>query len=160
MGPAPTEGLGLPPRQPSRSRPTDRVPGVGDVAPAVATRTLDSHPLEEISSDDDPDPTFYQLSLDVALQQRTTYCRRFRHARVLRQPDLRADVGSGQGGSPGPSDANFLHVEIYENLDATSADELIIDPAVGLGPPQRALGLRRRRRRGCRSPLRRRNDDG
>jgi hypothetical protein len=26
--------------------------------------------------------------------------------------------------------ANFLHVEIYENLDATSADELIIVPAV------------------------------
>ena len=32
--------------------------------------------------------------------------------------------------APAHPDANFVHVEIYENLDATSADELIIVPAV------------------------------
>lgn len=109
---------------------TDQVPGIGDLAPAVKTSTLDDHSIEEISSDDDPDPALYQLSLDDALGNgRPTVVVFATPAFCVSQtcgPML--DQVKAMAGTH--TTANFLHVEIYENLDATSADDLIIVPAV------------------------------
>jgi hypothetical protein len=109
---------------------TDAVPGVGDPAPAVKTSTLADHPLEEISSDDEPDPALYELSLDTALSNgRPTVVVFATPAFCVSQTcgPMLDQVKAVAGAHPS---ANFLHVEIYENLDATSSDELIIVPAV------------------------------
>ncbi len=109
---------------------TDQVPGVGDLAPAVKTSTLADHSLEDISSDDEPDPALYQISLDAALGNglptvvvfaTPAFCVSQTCGPMLDQ------VKAVAGAHP---NANFLHVEIYENLDATSANDLIIVPAV------------------------------
>ena len=63
VGPAAPRGLGPTPPAAFTVSSDDRVPGVGDPAPAVKTSTLADHSIEEISSDDDPDPSLYQ---DVA----------------------------------------------------------------------------------------------
>ncbi len=123
-------GLGPTPKAAFTVSTDDRVPGVGDVAPAVATRTLDGHPLEEISSDDDPDPNFYQLSLDEALQNGRPTVVVFATPAFCVSQTCGPMLDQVKAVAPAHPNANFLHVEIYENLDATSADDLIIDPAV------------------------------
>lgn len=47
------------------------MPQVGEVAPTVATRTGSQFPLEEITTDPAPEPSFYELSLDEALPSRS-----------------------------------------------------------------------------------------
>lgn len=109
---------------------TDPVPGIGDAAPAVATRTLADHTIEQISTDDDPDPSLYRLSVDDALAQpkplvvvfaTPAFCVSQTCGPMLDQ------VKAARAGHPG---ANFIHVEVYENLDAASTDDLTIVPAV------------------------------
>ena len=123
-------GLGPTPKAAFTVSTDDRVPGVGDVAPAVATRTLDGHPLEDISSDDDPDPNFYQLSLDEALQNGRPTVVVFATPAFCVSQTCGPMLDQVKAVAPAHPNANFLHVEIYENLDATSADDLIINPAV------------------------------
>ncbi len=109
---------------------TDPVPGVGDPAPAVPTATLADHPLEEISSDDEPDPAFYELSLDVALANgRPTVVVFATPAFCVSQTcgPMLDQVKAVAGAHPS---ANFLHVEIYENLDADSSEDLVPVEAV------------------------------
>lgn len=72
------------------------VPDIGDPAITVATRTHPEFPLEEISSGSDPDPSLHEPSLD----------------------QLAKDV---KGSYP---DANWLHVEVYDNLDETNGGTL------------------------------------
>ncbi len=124
------DGYGPTPQAAFTVSATDQVPGVGDPAPAVATRTLADHPIEEISSDDEPDSALYQMSLDEALStgQPTVvvfatpaFCVSQTCGPMLDQVKVMASAHPN---------ANFLHVEVYENLDATSTDELIIVPAV------------------------------
>jgi hypothetical protein len=109
---------------------SDPVPGPGDPAPVVTTRTLNDHPIEEISSDDDPDPAFYQLSVDQALAEgkplvvvfaTPAFCVSQTCGPMLDQ------VKAAAADHPG---ANYIHVEIYRNLDAASTEDLVIDPAV------------------------------
>lgn len=124
------EGMGTTQQAAFTVSTTDPVPGVGDRAPAVETSTLADHPLEEISSDDEPDPSFYELSLDAALANgRPTVVVFATPAFCVSQTcgPMLDQVKAVKGAHPS---ANFLHVEIYENLDATSADELVLVPAV------------------------------
>jgi hypothetical protein len=106
------------------------VPEVGETAPAVPTRTSADHPMEEITSDPDPEPSFYELSLDQALNNgRPTVV-------VFATPAFCVSQACGplldrvQALSGDHPDVNFLHVEIYENLDASNFDDLITVPAV------------------------------
>ena len=124
------EGLGQTPPVAFTVSTDDRVPGVGDVAPAVATRTLDDHSLEEISSDDDPDPSLYQMSLDEALKSGRPTVVVFATPAFCVSQTCGPMLDQVKAVVPAHPNVNFVHVEIYENLEATSADELIIVPAV------------------------------
>ena len=109
---------------------TDPVPGVGDLAPAVKTSTLADHAIAEISSDDEPDPALYEISLDAALDNgRPTVVVFATPAFCVSQTcgPMLDQVKAIAGAHPA---ANFLHVEVYENLEATTASELVIVPAV------------------------------
>ncbi|HJQ95634.1 MAG TPA: thioredoxin family protein [Acidimicrobiia bacterium] len=108
----------------------DPMPGVGEPAISIETRTAAEHPLEEISSDPDPDPSFYELSLDQALTNgqptvvvfaSPAFCTSQTCGPMLDQVEAVASEHPG---------VNYLHVEIYENLDAETSAELQISDAV------------------------------
>ncbi|CAN5202218.1 hypothetical protein BH18ACT5_BH18ACT5_09960 [soil metagenome] len=109
---------------------TDPMPGIGDEAIAVETRTSADHELEEISTDPDPDPAFYTTSLDEAINNgqpsvivfaTPAFCVSQTCGPML---DQVKSVATDRAGT------NFLHVEIYENAHTATAEDLQIDPAV------------------------------
>jgi hypothetical protein len=106
------------------------MPQVGETPPAVPTRTSADHPLEAITTDPSPDPDFYRLSLDQALADgRPTvivfatpaFCMSATCGPVL---DIAKEVAANF------PQVDFLHIEIYENLDAAGFDELVPVEAV------------------------------
>ena len=108
----------------------DPMPGIGEPAVSIETRTTAEHELDEISSDPDPDPTFYEVSLDQALSNgqptvvvfaSPAFCTSQTCGPMLDQVEAVASKHPG---------ANYLHIEIYENLDAETPEELEISDAV------------------------------
>ncbi|MFQ5523719.1 MAG: TlpA family protein disulfide reductase [Acidimicrobiia bacterium] len=106
-------------------------PSVGEPAPAVATPTGDDvADLSEISTDPNPDPAFYALSLEEALGSgRPTVV-------VFATPAFCESATCGpmldtvkQVSSDYPA-INFIHIEVYENLDATRREDLKLVEAV------------------------------
>ena len=92
-------------------------PGVGDMAPQVATPTSADSALESISTDPNPDPRFYEVSLDeavvsgvmtVAVFSTPAFCRTATCGPLLDQTKILA---------PDYPDINFVHVEIYAGFD-------------------------------------------
>ena len=91
-------------------------PGKGDLAPASPTRSLADAPLTELTSDPNPEPALYQLSLAEALAQRRplllvfaspTFCHSRACAPVL---DAVKSVWRARAG-----DLLALHIEVFEN---------------------------------------------
>lgn len=91
-------------------------PALGEDAPAAPTPTLDEMSIEELSTDPDPDPTFYEMSLGEALStgRRTVlvfstpaYCQTATCGPLL---DHVKEI------APGHPDVNFIHVEVYTGL--------------------------------------------
>lgn len=88
-------------------------PDVGDLAPAVATPTVGESALKDITTDPEPDPRFYQMSLDEAVKSGETtvvvfstpgYCLTATCGPMLEQAKVVAR---------GYPDVNFIHAEIY-----------------------------------------------
>lgn len=88
-------------------------PAIGDLAPVAPTPTLADLPIEKLTTDDDPEPRFYEMSLADALESdRQTvlvfstpaFCRTAACGPLL---DITKDVA---GDHP---DVNFVHVEVY-----------------------------------------------
>jgi hypothetical protein len=108
-------------------------PALGEEAPAPETPTLDDATVEELSSDDDPDPGFYQLSLDEAIGNGNTT------VVVFSTPQFCVSAACGplldvvKEVAPGHPDVQFVHVEVFAGLTdpdfAPDADHLA--PAVG-----------------------------
>lgn len=105
--------------------------GVGDEAPASVTRTAAEFPdLSIISSDPDPDPDLYQLSVDVAVADGSpsviifatpAFCESQACGPMLDQ------VKKLRSAYPG---IDFVHVEVYEDLQVQSREELEVVDAV------------------------------
>jgi hypothetical protein len=106
------------------------VPEVGESPPAVATRTTADHSLAEITTDPDPEPAFYELSLDDALSNGRPTVVVFATPAFCITQTCGPLLDQVQALSSDHPDVNFLHVEVYENLDATTFDELRTVPAV------------------------------
>jgi hypothetical protein len=92
-------------------------PDVGDFAPVVPTPTAGGAALAEITTDPEPDPRFYQLSMDEAVQSGTTtvvvfstpaFCRTATCGPMLEQTK---EVARDHPG------INFVHVEIYTGFN-------------------------------------------
>lgn len=96
---------------------TDTIaPGIGDPAPLTPTPTAADAPFDEITTDPDPDPRFYALSLDeaivsgrrtVAVFSTPAFCRTATCGPLL---DRAKEIAAGH------PDVNWVHVEIYTNL--------------------------------------------
>jgi hypothetical protein len=100
------------------------VPEVGVAAPAVATRTTKEYPLEELTSDPDPEPAFYALSLDEALGNGKPTVVIFATPAFCTSQTCGPMLDQVQALSSDHPDINFLHIEIYENLEAETFGEL------------------------------------
>ena len=124
------DGLGATPPSAFTVSATDPVPGVGDTAPVVTTRTLADYPIEEISSDDEPDPAMYQMSLDRALESGRPTVVVFATPAFCTSQTCGPMLDQVKAVATNHPKANFLHVEIYENLDATDLNDLVVVPAV------------------------------
>lgn len=109
-------------------------PGIGEKAPAAPTPTLDTHPIEELTTDPDPDPSFYQLSLPEALENgRATvvvfstpaYCQTAACGPLLNEVKRIA---------PDHPEVDFIHVEVFTGLTDPDfvPDAAHLAPAVGL----------------------------
>jgi len=108
-------------------------PNVGEAAIVAPTPTLDDGPLEELTTDSDPDPRFYEISLEDALQSgRKTvlvfstpaYCQTAACGPLLNNTKtLAADH----------ADVNFIHVEVYTGLTQPdfAPDPAHLAPALG-----------------------------
>jgi hypothetical protein len=106
------------------------MPQVGDAAPAVATRTGSDFPLEEITTDPAPEPSFYDLSLDEALADDRPTVVIFATPAFCTSATCGPVLESAKQVQASHPEADFLHVEIYENLDADSYEDLVTVEAV------------------------------
>jgi hypothetical protein len=102
---------------------------VGEEAPRSDTRTLDDAPLEDLTSDLDPDPSFHELTVAEAIEAGPTvvifatpaWCTSESCGPMLDQVQAVADDYPG---------VNFVHVEVYENIHVTDFKDLILVPSV------------------------------
>ncbi|HUO46116.1 MAG TPA: thioredoxin family protein [Acidimicrobiia bacterium] len=124
------DGLGSTPSTPFQVELETVVPEVGDPAPRVASRTSTDYEISEISTDLTPDPSFYELSLDEALSNGQPTVVVFATPKFCESQTCGPLLDQVQALSGEHPDVNFLHVEIYENLDAASFDELELVEAV------------------------------
>ena len=101
----------------------------GDSAPRSETRTSAGHPIDEITSDPDPNPRFYEMSVAEAVSGGPTvvvfatpaWCESRACGPLLDQ------VGELSADYPG---LNFVHVEIYEDISVDSIEDLEAVPAI------------------------------
>lgn len=113
-----------------------RTPGVGDQAPVVETRVAIGGDISSISSDPDPAPRFYEMSLADAIgSARPTvvvfatpaWCTSATCGPVL---DTVKDVARNM------PDVNFVHVEIYEDPHVADQSMLrVVDAVEAWGLP-------------------------
>lgn len=107
-------------------------PAVGADAPAEVTPTLDTAQLEDITTDPNPDARFYQTSLDAALGSGRPTVLVFSTPAFCETATCGPMLDTVKATADGFPDVNFIHVEVYENLDAATRDELQLAPAVAL----------------------------
>lgn len=112
------------------SEGTDPMPGIGDPAISVETRTTSDHALEEISTDADPEPSFYATSLDQALSNGQPTVIVFATPAFCVSQTCGPMLDQVKAVASDHPNANFVHVEIYKNTNASSTEDLVVDPAV------------------------------
>lgn len=103
--------------------------GTGEPAPPSDSRTLDDAPLEDLTSDPDPDAAFYELTVAEAVESGPSVL-------VFATPAWCTSQSCGplldqvKAIAPDYPSLNYVHVEIYENIHVTDPTELIVVPAV------------------------------
>ncbi|HUP16391.1 MAG TPA: thioredoxin family protein [Acidimicrobiia bacterium] len=109
----------------------ERAPTTGDRAPVVRTPTAgEVVDLSEITTDPEPDPRFYELSLDAALASGQPTVVVFATPGFCESATCGPILDNVKQVAPEFPEVNFVHVEIYENLDATTREELRVVGAV------------------------------
>ena len=109
----------------------DLMPGIGEAAVSVETKTSADYPLEELSSDPDPDPSFYELSLDQALTNGQPTVLVFASPAFCTSQTCGPMLDQVEEVAPSHPGANFVHVEVWDNIaEAADGAELTLSPAV------------------------------
>jgi len=91
-------------------------PAVGEPAPAPQTPTLDDSSFAEITTDADPDPRFYELSLDEAIASGRKTVVVFSTPAFCQTATCGPLLDIVKAAAPDHPDVNFVHVEVYTNL--------------------------------------------
>lgn len=101
----------------------------GEPAPPSETRTIADTPLDELTSDPNPDERFYELSLAEAVRSGPSvivfatpaWCTTQACGPMLDQVKAISDEFP---------ELNYVHVEVYENIQVTDPADLILVEAV------------------------------
>lgn len=104
-------------------------PEIGARAPSLDTPTADDvKKLSEITTDAHPDPDFYELSIADALEAGRPFVVVFATPKFCTSAVCGPTLDIVKGVSSAFPKVNFLHVEVYSNLDDPS--DLKVVPAV------------------------------
>lgn len=109
-------------------------PRIGEPAPLVETPTAPPFDIASISTDSEPDPGFYDLSLDEALENGRPTVVVFSTPRFCQTSACGPLLDQVKALAVGRDDVDFVHVEIYERFDEPGfdpADSTYLTPAVG-----------------------------
>jgi len=91
-------------------------PAIGEPAPTPETPTLANSSFEEITTDNDPDPRFYELSLDEAIDNGRKTVVIFSTPAFCQTATCGPLLELVKGVAAGFPDVDFVHVEVYTNL--------------------------------------------
>ena len=105
------------------------VPEVGTPAPTSDSATAADAPLDQISTDPDPDESFYELSVADAVTNGRPSVIVFATPAFCQTAVCGPILDLVKAVAPGHPQADFVHVEIYENID-DSQGGLVEAPAV------------------------------
>lgn len=108
-------------------------PGLGEPAPAAPTPTLDDLAIEELTTDPDPHPTFYQTSLSAALASGSPTVLVFSTPAYCQTAACGPLLDHVKEIAPEHPDVTFIHVEVYTGLTDPDfiPDAEHLAPAVG-----------------------------
>lgn len=102
----------------------------GEDAPRSETRTVAGTPLEDLTSDPDPDESFYEMTVAEAVDSGPSVI-------VFATPAWCTSQSCGpmldqvKAIAPEFPGLNFVHVEVYENIHVTDPQDLVTVPAIG-----------------------------
>lgn len=109
--------------------PEPSTPGLGDAAPPVDNVTSsDTNDLSEITTDQNPDPSFYRLSVADALRIGRPFVITFATPKFCTSAVCGPTLDIVKEVSHDFPKVKFIHIEVYENLD--DPDNLKVVPAV------------------------------
>lgn len=99
-------------------RQDSSTPSIGEAVPPSDTLTADdAKNLSEISTDDSPDPKFYELSIDEALKEGAPFVVAFATPKFCTSATCGPTLDIVKDASADYPQVNYLHVEPYSNLD-------------------------------------------
>jgi hypothetical protein len=103
----------------------------GEAAPRSVTRTSSDHPdLAVISSDPSPDPEMYQLSIDEAVSNGRPTVIVFATPAWCVSQTCGPLLDQTKALRPVYPNVDFIHVEVYENIQVEAFDDLVVVEAV------------------------------
>jgi hypothetical protein len=108
-------------------------PDVGDAAPLAPIDTLATKPLGELTTDPDPDEDFYRQTLEEAFSSGRSTVVVFSTPAFCRTATCGPALDIVKGVKPEYPDVNFVHVEVYtdlQNPDFRPSPEFLA-PALG-----------------------------
>lgn len=105
------------------------IPGAGDDAPRSDTRTTEKHSLSEITTDENPDPSFYDTSVAEAVTAGRPSVIVFATPAFCQTASCGPTLDVAKEVARSNPEVDFVHVEIFENIDDPTG-ELIEVPAI------------------------------
>ena len=93
-------------------------PNVGDAAPPAPIDTLATKPLEQLTTDPKPDEDFYRLTLEEAFGSGRTTVVVFSTPAFCRTATCGPTLDIAKQVKPEYPDVNFVHVEVYTDLQS------------------------------------------
>ena len=129
----PENGPNLPPTPLQVLDPT-LAPNVGDPAPTAPTDTLATKPLDELTTDPTPDEGFYQMTLEEAFASGRKTVVVFSTPAFCQTATCGPTLEIVKGVRPEFPDANFIHIEVYTDINAPNFSPTPEFLAPALGP--------------------------
>ncbi|MFN2588596.1 MAG: TlpA family protein disulfide reductase [Actinomycetota bacterium] len=96
---------------------TAATPAVGEPVPPSKTPTSDAAGLSEISTDDDPNPRFYETSIGEAVAAGKPFVVTFATPKFCSSAVCAPTLDTVEKASKDWPKIEFIHVEVYKNLD-------------------------------------------
>ncbi len=108
-------------------------PNVGDTAPLAPIDTLATKPLEQLTTDPNPDEDFYRLTLEEAFSSGRPTVVVFSTPAFCRTATCGPTLDVVKEVKPEYPDVNFVHVEVYTDLQSPDFEPTaaFLAPALG-----------------------------